>query len=837
MTNWIAAPPAKAGEKRAAIVRIEQAALEAHATGSFEEMLHVLVLQARLMIGAHQSAVSYVPHGNFEVATHTHSFSEKYEKYNNYDVMPTGEGIWSLVIETRGPVRMTEQELYSHSRFKHFSGLKDARGLEHPPMPGWLAVPMVGTDGVFLGVLQLSDKFEGEFTADDEEQLAKLATLFAPTFELQVLNQKLDKRAAALAERTTALKASEVKYYDLYNNAPDMFISVDAATEKILECNQTLATALGYTKEEIVDRPLASMYHPDCMQQVKGVSQSLATTGELYGAELQLKRKDGRKIDVSLNASSVRDKEGKVLSRRLIWRDITERKRAAQSLRKQKDMLETIIEHMGEGLVVADEKGAFLLWNEAAKKIVPLGPIDAPPEQWSKTYGSFLPDESTLMPTEDLPLVRAVRGETPNDVEMFVRNPTVPEGKHLLVSARPLKDVAGDSMGGICVFRDITERKRAEREIRKLNEDLEQRVKKRTAELKASEVKYYDLYDNAPDMFVSVDAATEEILECNQTLATALGYTKEEIIGRSIFFVYHPDCWEEVKKALRSFVTTGEVHGVELQFKRKDGRKIDVSLNVSAVRDKQGNVLSSRSIWRDITERKRVEEELRRSHLQLRNLASRLLAVREEERTLVARELHDELGQALTGVKLDLAWLLEKTPTRRTTSIERIRSMLSLVDRTINSVRRIASELRPAMLDELGLVDAVAWLADNIKQRSDIAVDLDLPVDGRLQLQRDQVTAVFRVLQEALMNVVLHAGAGRVIVQMKTTASELKLVVQDDGRGITDDEIASTNSLGLIGMRERTVAMGGHLELQQAPHGGTLVTLRIPLSNGRQPSR
>ena len=163
------------------------------------------------MVGAHQAAISYVPDGDFREAIHTHSFSEKYERYNSYDVMPTGEGIWGLVVEDRAPVRMTEEELHSHPQFKNFSGLMDDRGLEHPPMPGWLAAPMLSKDSRFLGVLQLTDKFEGDFTKDDEDQLVNLATLFAPTFELQYVNERLQKQADSLNQVTLELRRSNTE--------------------------------------------------------------------------------------------------------------------------------------------------------------------------------------------------------------------------------------------------------------------------------------------------------------------------------------------------------------------------------------------------------------------------------------------------------------------------------------------------------------------------------------------------------------------------------------------------------------------------------------------------
>ena len=185
---------------RAAIVReIDETAADAHLAASFEEALHELAQYARLMIGAHQSALSYVPDGDFHAAVHTHSFSKKYERYNTYDVMPTGEGIWGVVVEQKIPMRMTEEELVSHPRWRNFGNMKDARGLEHPPMPGWLVVPILHRNGGFLGVLQLSDKFEGDFTEEDEALLVRLGKVISPTFELQYVNRELEQRTHELA--------------------------------------------------------------------------------------------------------------------------------------------------------------------------------------------------------------------------------------------------------------------------------------------------------------------------------------------------------------------------------------------------------------------------------------------------------------------------------------------------------------------------------------------------------------------------------------------------------------------------------------------------------------
>ncbi|MGB5079747.1 MAG: response regulator [Burkholderiales bacterium] len=234
------------------------------------------------------------------------------------------------------------------------------------------------------------------------------------------------------------------------------------------------------------------------------------------------------------------------------------------------------------------------------------------------------------------------------------------------------------------------------------------------------------------------------------------------------------------------------------------------------------------ALTREIAERKRAEEHLRKSEENLRALAARLQSVREEEWTRIAREIHDELGQALTGLKMDLTWVAGKLPPDRKALTARAKSMSAQIDATIQSVRKIASGLRPEVLDELGLVAAIEWQARDFGKRAGIRCKLSLPRDPPA-LERERSTALFRVFQELLTNVARHADATRIDVALHVEADTLALTVKDNGKGIPEQAIHSQKSLGLLGMRERVLPFGGKIEIAGKPRRGTSVLVSIPL--------
>jgi signal transduction histidine kinase len=220
-------------------------------------------------------------------------------------------------------------------------------------------------------------------------------------------------------------------------------------------------------------------------------------------------------------------------------------------------------------------------------------------------------------------------------------------------------------------------------------------------------------------------------------------------------------------------------------------------------------------------------ERLRASLQELQSLSQRVLIVREEERARMAREVHDEIGQALTALRMDVAWLQRRLGSQAALS-EKLAAMSSLVDTTIDAVQRIATELRPAVLDELGLEAAAEWYVREFQKRTGLACRFDSALE-EASVDRERSTAVFRILQEALTNVARHSEARHAEVRLVGEGDRLVLEVRDDGRGISPDRVHDSRSLGIAGMRERARAVGGEIEFQPRLASGTVVRLDLPL--------
>ncbi|MFH1069324.1 MAG: sensor histidine kinase [Candidatus Glassbacteria bacterium] len=263
---------------------------------------------------------------------------------------------------------------------------------------------------------------------------------------------------------------------------------------------------------------------------------------------------------------------------------------------------------------------------------------------------------------------------------------------------------------------------------------------------------------------------------------------------------------------------------VRLRDERLAGRLFRLKLG----RDVRANRSLNRLMFEDITERRHMEDELKKSHEQLRELALHLQMVREQERRQIAREIHDELGQTLTALQLDLHGMKKRLPADLTALRDKTDSMLGLIDITNRAVQRISTHLRPALLDDLGLTAAIEWQVGEFQDRTGIECELNLEAE-EASLAEDLATAIFRIFQETLTNIARHAEASRAWVNLIAIDGRLVLEVRDNGRGITQSQIDNPQSFGLIGMRERLYPWGGEVGITGEPGRGTTVRVSVSL--------
>ena len=232
-------------------------------------------------------------------------------------------------------------------------------------------------------------------------------------------------------------------------------------------------------------------------------------------------------------------------------------------------------------------------------------------------------------------------------------------------------------------------------------------------------------------------------------------------------------------------------------------------------------------------DRLKTEDKLRKSHEQLRALSVYLQHIREDERIRISRQVHDELGQSLTGLKMDLYWLSSRLPKQLREVHDKTKAMSAHIDSTIQTVRRISTELRPGILDDLGLVAALEWQAHEFQKRTGVHCTVTSDLKEAI-LDEDLNTAFFRIFQETLTNVIRHANATKVTIHLKKQRGQLILEIKDNGRGISEAEISNTRSIGLLGMRERAALLGGKITVSGVSGKGTTVLVKIPLNRPKE---
>jgi PAS domain S-box-containing protein len=334
------------------------------------------------------------------------------------------------------------------------------------------------------------------------------------------------------------------------------------------------------------------------------------------------------------------------------------------------------------------------------------------------------------------------------------------------------------------------------------------------------------LLDNIPDMAWLKDRDCR-YLAVNTAYLEVLGMPENVVLGKRPDEIWPAEIAEVYLRTDRAVLKSGRRRRYEEARPGRSGTLRWFETIKSPIRDKAGRIIGTVGISRDISERKAAESELIKSRAQLRELSNYLQSVREAERARISRELHDELGQTLMALKMELGWLKERLPVEPTMLRTRVDRLVQIVDHSVTDLQRIASDLRPMILDELGLVSAIQWLTQNFSERSPLSIELSFERTD-VVYSKDVSTAAFRVVQEALTNIVRHSGAASASIVVRHFGDELQLEISDNGRGM-DVTRSKGKRLGLIGMSERVHMLGGSMEINSAPGCGTRISVRLPL--------
>ena len=507
---------------------------------------------------------------------------------------------------------------------------------------------------------------------------------------------------------------------------------------------------------------------------------------------------------VFAKASPLHDQDGRIVGAIESIRDITAHKRAEEALKLSEERYRLLFNKMIDGFalhdIICDKQGLpsdyrFLEVNPAFEKLTGLRAADiigktvlevlpnTEPE-WIATYGRV-----------------ALTGGS-----AYFENYAQELGKYFEVTAfSPKKGQFA------CIFTDITARKQAEKE------------------LLASRVFIGNIVNTIADP-VFVKDANHRFTLVNSALCKLIGRPQEEIVGKSDYDFFPAEQVEVFLEKDRELLETGKENINEESITSSESKEVRTIITRKTRYVDPAGKRFVVGVIRDITDRKKMEEELLTLTIQLRDLSTHLQSIREEESTRISQRIHDDLGQALTALKMDLAWMEKRMPPDLPALTGKVAGMKSLIDSTVRVVQNISMELHPSILDDLGLVPAIEWYTGEFQERSGLVcrVCIDPP---DLSPDKDISAAFFRIIQEALTNVARHAEASQVKISLRRQASAFELTISDNGKGIGKEQILSPTSFGLLQIRERALSHGGEARFESAPGKGTTLHVTVPLKS------
>ena len=473
--------------------------------------------------------------------------------------------------------------------------------------------------------------------------------------------------------------------------------------------------------------------------------------------------------------------------------DISEKIQSQKELFESEKKFRTLVQQASDGIIITDEDGNFIEVNETAA-----------------TLTGYKKEELDNMNTDDIFFEEG-------GVKTPLRYNAMASGA-VVISEHFVR-----RKGGKMINVEVSAKQLYDGRFQRILRDITERIQVEEA-LKASEKKYRLLFnDNPLPMWIN-SQDDSNFIDVNNAALISYGYSKKE------FFKMKLADLDSLGNSLKKHLPLDNVDSTKMQsvFEhiKKDGQKIIVNiLTHDIIFEGKPAILS---LANDITAKFEAEENLQKSNEALRSLASHIETIREKERSHMAREIHDELGQQLTGLKMDISWLNKKINSQDEAVKEKMKDAIALIDKTVITVRRIATQLRPSILDDLGLIAAMEWQSEEFEKRSEIKSIFSSNV-SQLTINTDVATAVFRIFQESLTNVLRHSQATEVISFFRLENNIITLFIEDNGIGFKENEIKNKKTLGLLGMKERIQLINGKYEINGNSGKGTSVIITVPL--------
>lgn len=557
--------------------------------------------------------------------------------------------------------------------------------------------------------------------------------------------------------------------------------------------NRNFEEVTGYTAEDINNLHPLDLFVGEEKDLARKKIENVFATGE-DNIEANLLLKNGDTIPYYLNGMVINYEGENCLMG--VGIDISEKVKSQQELEESEEKYRTLIEQASDGIFISNQKGDYLDVNTSATMLT-----GYTKEELLKLNVRDILIENGITPEKPAMLTELSNGEVIIDERMMrQKNGNI---INVEISSKLLPD--GRFQG---IIRDITLRKKAEEEIR------------------MSEHKYRLLFNQNPMPMSMISLPQRNFIDVNDAAIEFYGYSKQEFLGMNIKDL-RPE--EEVINLSDISTYKAGINNTGIwKHRKKDGTIVKVNIITHDIINEGKH--AKLVLANDVTEKILAEEKLKKSHEDLRQLATHLQDIREDERTRIAREIHDELGQQLTGLKMDMSWLSKKLVNNSAEVNQKMTEALQLIDETVRAVRRIATQLRPSILDDLGLISAMEWQSEEFEKRFKIKTSFEsdraiVPVESEI------ATGLFRIFQESLTNVLRHSKATEVNATLNTVDGVLILSIADNGIGFNATENENKKTLGLLGMKERTLIMGGTYEITSKPGNGTTVVITVPIDN------